>query len=434
MSGLPKGWEWARFSDVARVASNLVDPAEFARFPHIAPNHIESSTGKLLQYQTVAEDGVTSPKHLFRPGQILYSKIRPYLAKVATVEFAGLCSADMYPIDTGLNYRFLKWWMLTPRFTEEAIKHQGRSVLPKINVEALSMLPIPVPPLAEQRRIVAALDAYLSRLDAGLSDVDAARRRGGSLWQSILSREIFHGNAWPITTLGQLSHGSSYGTSVKCSYTGQGAAVVRIPNVIDGRIDVTDMKFAADSAVDLSSLYLSSGDILFVRTNGSRSLIGRTAVVDKLATGIAFASYLIRFRLHAEIVRPRWIHYVLESPLWRRRLEQEAASSAGQYNLSVAKLERIPIPLPMLGEQDSILAELDNQCSAHDRLESSLEVAAAHGETLRRSLLTAAFSGRLVLQDSSDESASVLLERIRAEPRPKRGRRVAKNVDQGSLM
>ena len=68
--------------------SDLVDPAAFPDSPHIAPNHIESQTGRLLPYLTISEDGVTSAKHRFRQGQILYSKIRPYLAK-AIVIFPG---------------------------------------------------------------------------------------------------------------------------------------------------------------------------------------------------------------------------------------------------------------------------------------------------------------------------------------------------------
>lgn len=79
---LPTTWRWARFDEVARVASNLVDPRAFLDSPHIAPNHIESETGRLLPYGTVREDGVTSAKHRFFRGQVLYSKIRPYLAKV----------------------------------------------------------------------------------------------------------------------------------------------------------------------------------------------------------------------------------------------------------------------------------------------------------------------------------------------------------------
>ena len=73
---LPYGWRWVSFGDVASVASDLVDPAGYQDLPHVAPNHIESHTGRLFDVNTIKEDGVISPKHRFSQGQILYSKIR----------------------------------------------------------------------------------------------------------------------------------------------------------------------------------------------------------------------------------------------------------------------------------------------------------------------------------------------------------------------
>ena len=88
-------WETKRFDEVADIKSNLVEPSNYLEFPHIAPDNIEKRTGILLDYHTIAEDGVKSGKHRFYAGQILYSKIRPYLSKVVMVDFDGLCSADM---------------------------------------------------------------------------------------------------------------------------------------------------------------------------------------------------------------------------------------------------------------------------------------------------------------------------------------------------
>ncbi|MBV9870489.1 MAG: restriction endonuclease subunit S [Frankiaceae bacterium] len=197
MRELPKGWQWAPFGAVAWVDSNLVDPAKYPDLPHIAPNHIVSGTGELLPYKTVREDGVTSGNHLFAPGHILYSKIRPYLAKVVEVDFEGLCSADMYPISTDLTSGYLFHWLLSAEFTALAAGQQGRSVLPKINREALSRLPVPVPPLSEQSRIVIAIEEHLSGLDSAVRQLDAAARRlgfelhrregGGGLRSSIIA-------------------------------------------------------------------------------------------------------------------------------------------------------------------------------------------------------------------------------------------------------
>jgi type I restriction enzyme S subunit len=161
-------WEVRKFSEVAHVDSNLTDPKTCGDLPHVAPNNIEAGTGRLLEYTTVKADGVTSAKHLFHPGHILYSKIRPYLNKVTLVDFGGLCSADMYPISTSQDAKWLFYVMLSPEFVRLVSGTQNRTVLPKTNVRDLSAITIPVPPISVQHRIVEVLEAELSRLDAAL--------------------------------------------------------------------------------------------------------------------------------------------------------------------------------------------------------------------------------------------------------------------------
>lgn len=189
---LPRGWAWQQFADVAKVASNLVDPAAYAALPHIAPNHIESGTGKLLQYQTAQEDGVTSPKHLFNTGDILYSKIRPYLNKATLVDFQGICSADMYPIRTSLHAPYLWYWLLSPQFVHWASQSQGRTVLPKINQAALAKILVPVPPSATQVEIANKLHTAFVSLDQQRGQVETASQALQALESAFLT-DAFHG-------------------------------------------------------------------------------------------------------------------------------------------------------------------------------------------------------------------------------------------------
>lgn len=155
---VPEGWKRVKFSDIAEVKSNLVSPQDYQDFPHIAPDNIEKATGRLLSYHTIKEDKVTSPKHRFYPGQILYSKIRPYLSKVVIVDFDGLCSADMYPIETTENTRYLWYYMLSNEFLLQALSGKSRTVLPKINQKELAQIKVLVPPPDEQIVIVEKLD------------------------------------------------------------------------------------------------------------------------------------------------------------------------------------------------------------------------------------------------------------------------------------
>ncbi|MEG4407995.1 restriction endonuclease subunit S [Microcoleus sp. MON2_D5] len=190
---IPIKWNWVRFVDVASIESNLVKPDDFSHYPHIAPNHIEKDTGKLLQYQTVFADEVTSPKHRFFPGQLIYSKIRPNLNKVVLVDFEGLCSADMYPISTGLYPRYLLLYMLSQTFLIQVTSSDNRLAMPKVNQDQLSQILIAVPPLAEQKRIVEKVDelmALCDRYEAAKQTRDNLRQKlRGSAIASLMNAE-----------------------------------------------------------------------------------------------------------------------------------------------------------------------------------------------------------------------------------------------------
>ncbi len=188
---LPVGWTWASFSEVARIAANLVDPARLPQLPHIAPDNIERDTGKLLPYRTVREDGVTSAKHRFYPGQLLYSKIRPYLNKCVRVDFDGLCSADMYPVDAFIGERFLHHFMLTRQFVSAVSRAAGsRTILPKTNQAQMAALPVPVAPLPEQLRIVEVVDSYLTRLDAAAASLKRVQAKLMAYRASVLKAAV----------------------------------------------------------------------------------------------------------------------------------------------------------------------------------------------------------------------------------------------------
>lgn len=183
-------WKSKRFDRVAEVKSNLVDPADYQSFPHIAPDNIEKKTGRLLEYHTIAEDGVKSGKHRFFAGQILYSKIRPYLSKVIVVDFDGLCSADMYPIEPkkGVDTKYLWYFMLSEDFLAQASTAGSRSVLPKINQKELANLTVEVTDIREQKKIVATLDKIFAREQQAKEAAEQVIDQIDTMKKSILAR------------------------------------------------------------------------------------------------------------------------------------------------------------------------------------------------------------------------------------------------------
>tara|TARA_Y100000310_G_scaffold334398_1_gene414086 strand:+ start:960 stop:2294 length:1335 start_codon:yes stop_codon:yes gene_type:complete len=188
LTELPANWGYVEFKNAAIIKSNLVDPKLSPKSIHLAPNHIEPNTGRVLEQVTVEEDGVKSSKHRFFEGQLIYSKIRPYLNKVCLVSFSGLCSADMYPIEPKIDEKYLLYVMLSEQFVFFASQQQGRVVLPKINQKALNKIPIPVPPEREQTEISRKVEELLSKAEIVERQYWAAKRSISHLNQSILSK------------------------------------------------------------------------------------------------------------------------------------------------------------------------------------------------------------------------------------------------------
>ena len=163
---IPDSWEWVRFGDVADIASNLVNPHDYQEYQQIGPDLIEKETGRLLGKRTVKENHVRSGNHLFHEGQILYSKIRPALKKAVIAPYDGLCSADMYPINTWIDKQYLLFLMLSDCFTIQTQSKANRVKMPKINQDGLVNIIIPLPPLVEQHRIVAKIEELQPDIDA----------------------------------------------------------------------------------------------------------------------------------------------------------------------------------------------------------------------------------------------------------------------------
>ena len=209
---------------------------------------------------------------------------------------------------------------------------------------------------------------------------------------------------------------SEYGTSVKCDYNPNGLPVLRIPNIAKGEIDLSDMKRATKTVAMDSERALQKGDLLMCRTNGSIHLVGKTALVgQQFDVHHGFASYLLRFRLVDATTSARWFHVYSTSRYGRAFIEQNAASSAGQNNVSLTLIHRMPLPIPPQAEQHRILDEVERLLSVIQQAEATVQANLGRAERLRQSILKQAFSGQLVPQDPSDEPASALLERIRDE-------------------
>ena len=163
---IPESWEWVRFFSVFQLETNLVSPKMYLDYPHIAPDIIEKGTGRLLDYRTVKDNKVISNNHLFYKGQIVYSKIRPLLRKAVIAPFDGLCSADMYPLSTHLSIDYALYYLFSDTFNRQVSDIcSSRIKMPKINQNELSSVIVPLPPLAEQHRIVEKIEELMPKVE-----------------------------------------------------------------------------------------------------------------------------------------------------------------------------------------------------------------------------------------------------------------------------
>lgn len=159
-----EGWVEKRLSDVCAITSRLVDPRkdEFIDLTHVGAGNIESKTGVFVDLQTAREEGLISAKFVFDESMVLYSKIRPYLKKVARPDFNGLCSADMYPLtplpnEIARNYLF--YLLLSKPLTDYAVQGSARAGMPKVNREHLFEFRVWLPSVERQEELSAKLDA-----------------------------------------------------------------------------------------------------------------------------------------------------------------------------------------------------------------------------------------------------------------------------------
>jgi type I restriction enzyme, S subunit len=202
-------------------------------------------------------------------------------------------------------------------------------------------------------------------------------------------------SSYIVSTVGQASVVLEYGTSKRAEASADGVPVLRMGNIQDGRLDVSDLKYCPVDR-EIERLMLRDGDVLFNRTN-SPELVGKAAVFHA-KTPMTFASYLIRVRFADDVAEPDFVNYWINSAwgkAWARHVKTDGVS---QSNINGTKLGAMPVPLPPIDEQREIVRRASGMLQLADNLLIRVDSATRRIERSSQAVLAKAFRGELVSQ------------------------------------
>ena len=404
---IPEDWEVKPLLEVVGLPVGQVDPRvePYRSMLLIAPDHIERGSGALLVQKTAAEQNAISGKYLFEPGDVVYSKIRPYLRKAVLVEFAGLCSADMYPLraEKGVDPAFVRSVLLGEHFSQFAEAVSARSGIPKINRTELAECRIPLPPLPEQRAIAAAL----SDVDALLAAVDRliAKKRAiktAAMQQLLTGRQRLPGfsGAWETRRLGE---GGVFrgGNGFPLQY--QGSRHGRYPF-----LKVSDMNLPGNEIFITSSTHRISersrsmlGATVFPKSTVIFAKIGAAIFLERrrvLTQASCIDNNMMGFTADAEFLSPAFAYYLLSSIELGKHVATTALPS-----LSGRELASLDVTIPTLPEQHAIAAVLFDM----DAEIAALEARGDKTRQIKQGMMQELLTGRTRLVPTSAPAEAV---------------------------
>jgi len=458
----PEGWARVGLADLCTLNPPKPRPSEVesdAPVTFVPMPAVDANTGTITNPELRMFGDVRKGYKSFQNNDVILAKITPCFengkAAVCRDLLGGLGfgSTEFHVLRSNgtVLTMYVYHFVRQKSFRREGAANMTGSVGQKrVPVDWVSAVPIPLPPLAEQKRIVAKVEALLARVNAArarLAKVPAILRR---FRQSVLAAACSGQLTadWreehPETTaleksryraaLDSICEGFQYGTSSK-SQTGGKVPVLRMGNIQNGKIDWSDLAFTS-TPEEIGKYSLKPGTVLFNRTN-SPELVGKTAIYRGERPAI-FAGYLIRI-LHGDGLNPEYLNYCLNAPEFREYCSRVKTDGVSQSNINAKKLAAYELPYCHPTEQDEIIRRVEVLFALADKIEARVQAATARVEKITQTILAKAFRGELVpteaelaRQEGRDyEPASILLERIRAARATNDTRKTRKSKSRG---
>ncbi|WKW50724.1 restriction endonuclease subunit S [Rhodomicrobium lacus] len=417
MSRFPRSWASVTLADVTSQRSIKIDPSKIPETPFIGLEEVEAHTGRILRYASTAN--LKSAVAIFEKGDVLYGRLRPYLNKVVLAEICGAASAEfiILPPSDIIDQQFLQHVLMSPDFVSfTGLKSTGDR--PRVNFEAISGYELNLPPLAEQRRIVAKIDSLTAKSKRAREHLDHIPRLVEKYKQAILAAafrgEFAKEETSELTSkpFSSVVESTFYGPRISnAAYVQEGVPTLRTTDIGDwGELVLKAPPQVAITDEEYKRWGFQNGDLMITRTGAT---IGKCALYDSSLGKALPSAYLIRVRLKREIVNSKYALYFLLSPLGQVQL-LDGVTAVAVPNVNAQAIGKALIPLPSLSAQAQTVSVIQDKFAWIDRIFLEASRSAALVDHLDQAILAKAFRGQLVPQDPKDEPASVLLERIRA--------------------
>jgi len=357
---LKPGWRRAKFGEVVRLSkARSQDPLADGIERYVGLEHLEPGDLRIRSWGSVA-DGVTFTS-LFQAGQVLFGKRRAYQRKVAVADFSGVCSGDIYVLETKdarvLLPELLPFICQTDAFFEHAVGTSAGSLSPRTNWTSLADFEFALPPMVEQAGLVALLRTHLELVDRLREARAAAERMRRAALLDTFRPDRGAADAFPPhwtvrridevgdVQLGQQRHPKyENGSNVR--------PYLRVANVLDGWIDFSDVNRMHFPEADVEKFELIPGDIL-LNEGQSFDLVGRSAIYRGDVPGLCCQKTLIRFRCGDELL-PEFAHAYFQHRLYTGQFAAMCVQTTSMAHLTAVRFAAMLMPVPPLDEQERI--------------------------------------------------------------------------------
>jgi type I restriction enzyme S subunit len=349
---LKPGWRRVKFGDVVRLAkARSQDPLADGIERYVGLEHLEPGDLRIRRWGNVA-DGVTFTS-VFKPGQVLFGKRRAYQRKVAVADFSGVCSGDIYVLETKdaqvLLPELLPFICQTDAFFEHAVGTSAGSLSPRTNWKSLAAFEFALPPMAEQKRLIELIES-IGELEEELRtaeyEVDNLHK---SAIQDLLDADL---NGWPTKPIGEVLKVATGGTPSRNNATFWNG---NIPWVKTGEvnyyvIESTEERITAEGLKGSATKLCPKKSVLVALygqgpTRGRVGMLGIEAAVNQACAAI----------YPNDDFDPWFVYYYLSGKYHSLRA---MAQGAAQPNLNLAMIKGFAIPTPTLEEQKAAVASV----------------------------------------------------------------------------